>query len=63
MEFKKLYEYYKSIEKKDIDYIFYKKERIKGLKNELSIKKNITVFESKDLYEIISLIIIGKNIK
>ena len=65
-EFKKLYEYYESIgEKEEIDYekinLFLKAKGIEGLNNGLSIEENITLFESANLYEIVSLIIKGIN--
>lgn len=65
-EFKKLYEYYESIgEKEEIDYekitLFLKDKGIKGLKNGISIEENIILFESTNLYEIVSLIIKGLN--
>ena len=65
-EFKKLFEYYESIgEKEEIDYekinLFLKAKGIEGLNNGLSIEENITLFESANLYEIVSLIIKGIN--
>lgn len=65
-EFKKLYEYYEFIgEKEKIDYekinLFFKIKGIVGLNNGLSIEENETLFESTNLYEIVSLIIKGIN--
>lgn len=67
-EFEKLYDYYKSLGKKEeIEYeritSFFKDKGIEGLNNGLSIEENKILFESTNLYEIVSLIIKGKNIK
>ncbi|QKF66559.1 TIR domain-containing protein [Arcobacter venerupis] len=64
--FKKLYEYYESIgESEKIDYekmnLFFKEKGIKGLNNGLTIEENEILFESTNLYEIVSLIIKGIN--